>query len=88
MLLSSGRNVYLRGSLTIQTGKFYGVLIQTGSALSHNWPDITFFNKSKADTKLIDIAIPGDFWVSQKSVEKRHRYRDLSVIVNRLHLLF
>ena len=61
--------------LTIQTGKFY---------LSHNRPDIMFINKSKADTKFIDIAIPGDSQVSQKSVEKRDRNRDLSVIVSRL----
>jgi len=55
--------------------------IQTGSPLSHNGPDISYLNKSKAETKFIDIAIPGDSRVSQKSVEKRDRY---SVIVSRL----
>jgi len=58
--------------------------IQTGSSLSHSRPDITYLNKSKAETKFIDIAIPGYSRVSQKSVEKRDKYRDLSVIVSRL----
>ena len=58
--------------------------IQTGSSLPHNRPDITFCNKQSAETKFIDISIPGDSRISQKSVEKRDRYRDLSVIVSRL----
>ena len=58
--------------------------IQTGNPLSNNRPDITFINKSKVDAKFTDVAIPGDSQVSQKSVEKRGRYHDLSVIVNRL----
>jgi len=55
------------------------------SSLSHNRPDITFCNKQKADSSMfIDVAIPGDSRLSQKSVEKRDRYRDLSVVVDRL----
>ena len=45
---------------------------------------ITFFNKHSAETKFIDVSIPGDSRISQKSVEKRDRHRDLSVIVSRL----
>ena len=41
-------------------------------------------NKQKAETKFIDVAIPGDSRISQKSIEKRDRYRDLSVVVGRL----
>jgi len=33
--------------------------IQTGNPLSHNRPDITFVNKSKADTKFIHIEFSG-----------------------------
>jgi len=33
---------------------------------------------------IIIIIIPGDSWLSQKSVERRDRYRDLSVVVGRL----
>ena len=58
--------------------------IQTGSSLPHNRLDITFCNKQGAETKFIDISIPGDSRIYQKSVEKRDRYRDLSVIVIRL----
>jgi len=58
--------------------------IQTGSSLPHNRPDITFIDKQKAETKFIDVAIPGDSRISQKSVEKRDRYHDFSVIVSRL----
>ena len=57
-------------------------IIQTGSSLSHNRPDITFFNKQKAEIKVIDVVILGGSWISQKSVEKRDRYHDLSVIVS------
>jgi len=59
-------------------------IIQTGSSLSHNRPDINLCNKQKAETKFIDVAIPGDSRISQKSVEKRDRYRDLSMVVGRL----
>ena len=60
--------------------------IQKGSSLPHNQPDITFFNKQSAaaETKFIDVSIPGDSWIFQKSVEKRDRHRDLNVIVSRL----
>ena len=58
--------------------------IQTGSSIPHNRPDITFFNKQSAKTKFINVSIPGDSQISQKSVEKRDRYCDLSVIVSRL----
>ena len=45
---------------------------------------ITFSDKSKGDMKFINIAIPGDSQVFQKSVEKKERYCDLSVMVSRL----
>ena len=52
------------------------------------WPfcpsNLKLFHTLKADTKFIDVAIPDDSRVSQKSVEKRDRYHDLSVIVSRL----
>ena len=40
--------------------------IQTGSSLPHNWPNITFFNKQSAETKFIDVLIPGDSQISQR----------------------
>ena len=74
MFMSSGGNMCLRKSLKIQTV----------SSSPHNWPNITFFDKQSAETKFINVSIPGDSRISQKSVEKRDRYCDLSVIVSRL----
>ena len=55
---------------------------QTGSSLPHDRPDITFFISAKI--KFIDVSILEDSQISQKSVEKSDRYRDLSMIVSRL----
>ena len=36
--------------------------IQTGSCLPHDQPDITLVDKQKAVIKLIDGAVPGDWY--------------------------
>ena len=56
--------------------------IQTDKHLAHNIPDITVVEK--AQTYLIDVAIPGDGRIDQKEQEKIQKYQDLKVEVERL----
>ena len=56
--------------------------IQTDRHLEHNMPDITVVEK--AQTYIIDVAIPGDARIDQKEQEKIQRYQDLKVEVERL----
>ena len=48
----------------------------TDLSLHHDWPDITYDLKDKQE--IIDIAVPGDCRIEQKSVEKREKYVDFS----------
>jgi len=45
-------------------------ILVTESPLPHNRPDITYVLKKEQEVYLIDIAIPGDTRITQKSVEK------------------
>ena len=40
-------------------------------------PDIVVVNKNERSCAIIDIAIPGDIWVSEKEKEKIERYQEL-----------
>ena len=55
-------------------------IIYTDSNLAHDRPDITVMYKSS----FIDITIPGDSRLHQKCVEKKERYSDLCVLINKL----
>ena len=55
---------------------------QTDKHLNHNIHDITVMEK--AQTYLIDVAIPGDGRIDQKEQEKIQKYQDLKVEVEKL----
>jgi len=48
-------------------------------SLCHDWPDITYALKDKQKVFFIDIAVPGDCRIAQKSVEKCEKYVDLKI---------
>ena len=59
--------------------------IYTGLNLAHDCPDITVMYKSSPSiTYLIDITIPGDSRLHQKFVEKKERYSNLYILINKL----
>ena len=59
--------------------------IYTGLNLAHDRPDITVMYKSSPSiTYFIDITIPGDSRLHQKFVEKKERYSDLCILINKL----
>jgi hypothetical protein len=47
-------------------------------------PDIVVVDKRNAETKIIDIAVPGDFRVKDKEQEKITKYQDLVIELNRM----
>ena len=55
--------------------------IVTDAVIHHNRPDITLVRKSSNEVFLIDVAIPGESCISQKSVEKLTKYVDLKIEV-------
>ena len=55
------------------------------SQIAHNRPDITLVDKSSNTVKFTDIAaIPCDCRIKQKDIEKKEKYTDLSIRVQRL----
>lgn len=56
--------------------------IQTDRKLAHNIPDITVVEKKQV--WLIDVAIPGDARIEDKTLEKITKYQDLRIEVQRL----
>jgi len=58
--------------------------IFTGSSLAHNRPDITYMIKGENKTMFIEVAVPGDSRISHKMVEKKERYADLCILINKL----
>jgi len=54
------------------------------SPIPHNQPDITLVDKQHDVVKLIDVAIPGDSCIQHKAVEKREKYTDLQIKVQRI----
>ena len=55
----------------------------TDLSLLHNRPDTIFVVKSTQEVFLIDVALPGDSRIAQKSVEKREKYVDLKIQIGR-----
>lgn len=47
-------------------------------------PDIVVVDKRNAETKIIDITVPGDLRVKDKEAEKIQKYQDLVIDVNRM----
>ena len=58
--------------------------ISVDSPTPHNRPDITLVDKQNDVVKLIDVAIPGDSRIQQKAVEKKEKYTDLRIKVQRI----
>jgi len=57
-----------------------GLYTVTDLLLRHDRPDITYVFKDKQEVFLINIAVPGDCRIAQKSEEKCEKYLDLSTI--------
>ena len=53
--------------------------IQTDHQINHNRPDIVLIDKTTKDALLIDVAIPSDYNISRKRLEKLRNYTDLAV---------
>ena len=58
--------------------------IVADSPIAHNRPDITLIDKQSNTVKFIDIAIPGDCRIKQKVIEKKEKYTDLCIRVQRM----
>ncbi|XP_066912330.1 uncharacterized protein [Clytia hemisphaerica] len=53
--------------------------IQTDHQIDHNKPDIVVLNKQTKEALIIDIAIPSDYNIPRKRIEKIRNYTDLAV---------
>ena len=58
--------------------------IVTDSVIHHDIPDIVLTRKTSNEIFMIDVAIPGESRISQKTVEKLTKYVDLKIEVSRL----
>jgi len=58
--------------------------IQTDRHLSHNRPDIVFLDHCNKSAFLIDVAVPGDSRLTAKINEKREKYTDLKIELQRM----
>ena len=58
--------------------------IRIDKVIKEHRPDIIILDKRKREAMLVDIAIPGDARVTNKELEKKMKYRDLSIEVRRL----
>ena len=58
--------------------------ITTDRVLHHNRPDIVLSLLQQRRTYLIDITIPGDSRMTQKTTEKLSKYRDLQIEVDKM----
>ena len=58
--------------------------VQTDHCLQHNKPDIIVVDKTKNEANIIDIAIPNDYRIAQKRLEKIRNYTDLSTEIKTL----
>ena len=61
--------------------------IQTDHHLRHIKPDILVIDKSKSEANIIDIAIPSDYNLAQKRLEKIRNYSNLAVEIKTLWTL-
>jgi len=58
--------------------------VQTDHRLQHNKPDIIVVDKRQKYANIIDIAIPNDYRIAQKRLEKLRNYTDLSTEIKTL----
>lgn len=58
--------------------------VQTDRAITANKPDIVVQNKKQKTCIIIDVAIPSDYNIIQKEVEKKLKYKDLQIQLQRL----
>ena len=58
--------------------------IHTDRKIEANRPDIIIKDKEKNECVLIDVAVPADKNVSIKEFEKKSKYKDLEIEVQRM----
>ena len=58
--------------------------VQTDRHISANRPDIIIRDKVSSTCKLIDITIPCNTTVSSKEIEKKSKYKDLEIEIQRM----
>ena len=58
--------------------------IHTDRVIEARRPDIVVVDKFNSETTIIDVAIPGDFRVKDKELEKIEKYQDLALKVSRM----
>ena len=58
--------------------------IRTDRVIEARRPDIVLIDKKNKETLIIDVAVPGDFRVKEKEIEKITKYQDLVVEINRM----
>jgi hypothetical protein len=58
--------------------------VQTGREVLANRPDITVRNKKDRTCLLIEVAIPSDMNVLLKEAEKKLKYKNLSIEIQRM----
>ena len=58
--------------------------VQTDHRLQHNKPDIIVIDKVNKTANIIDVAIPIDYRIAQKRLEKLRKYSDLSTEIKTL----
>ncbi|RZF39723.1 hypothetical protein LSTR_LSTR015627, partial [Laodelphax striatellus] len=58
--------------------------VQTDRTVIANKPDIILKNKKQKHCLLIDVAIPSDYNLIQKVAEKKLKYKDLQIEIQRM----
>jgi len=58
--------------------------VQTDHRLQHIKPDIMVVDKTNNEANIIDVAIPNDYRIAQKRLEKIRNYTDLSTEIKTL----
>ena len=58
--------------------------IQTDRTIPANKPDVIVKDKKQKQCLIIDVAIPSDYNITQKEAEKRLKYKDLQIEIQRM----
>ena len=69
------------GDITV----IWDMKVRTGTHTKHNKPDIIVHDKSSRTCQIIDVAIPLDKNVNDKSAEKLTKYKELMQEYKRMH---
>jgi len=73
---------------TVSTTETHTVLwdmaVQTDRHISANRPDIIFKDNMNSTCKLIDMTVPCDKNVSSKEIEKKSKYKNLEIEIQRM----